>query len=114
MPRLPHRSTSVILAIALIAGGASLSGCATKKYVREQIEVVNTRVSAVDARVTDAISRADAANAAAQSAASSAQSANSAAQSAAADARNANQRLDQLTPRVDALEQNGRGRRARH
>ena len=77
--------------MALLAGGLAVSGCATKEYVDEQIATVNTHINAVDAKASDAIQRADAANAAAQA--------------AAGDARNANQRLDALTPRVDALEQ---------
>lgn len=81
----------IVTAAALAFGGLSLSACATKGYVDEQIEMVNTRVTAVDAKASDALARADAANAAAQA--------------AGADARNANQRLDQLTTRVDTMEQ---------
>lgn len=88
-------------AAVLVVGGLSLSACATRSYVDEQIAAVNTRVGAVDAKAQDAIQRADAAN--------------SAAQAAAADARTANQRLDQLTPRVDTLEQQRTmGRRPRN
>jgi outer membrane murein-binding lipoprotein Lpp len=75
----------------LVVGGLSLSACATQDYVDKQIATVNSRVDSVDAKASDAIQRADAANAAAQA--------------AAGDARTANQRLDQLTPRVDSLEQ---------
>ena len=82
MPRVTKR---IAIASALILGGLSLSGCATKAYVNEQIAGVNTRVDAVDAKASDALARADA---------------------AAADARTANQRLDQLTSRVDVIEQN--------
>ena len=91
MPRMPYRTVYVGLASAVMLGGFGLSGCATKSYVDEQIAGVNSRLSAVDAKAQDAIQRADAAN--------------SAAQSAAASANTANQRLDQLTPRVDNLEQ---------
>jgi outer membrane murein-binding lipoprotein Lpp len=95
---LKNRTAVVWLAPALILGGLSLSGCATEKYVDEHIAVLSTRVDAVDAKAQDAIQRADAANSAAQAAAA-------AAQAAAGDARTANQRLDQITPRVDTLEQ---------
>lgn len=81
----------IAVASALVLGGLSLSACATKGYVDEQIAMVNTRIDGVDAKATDAIARADAANAAAQA--------------AAADARNANQRLDTITTRVDTMEQ---------
>jgi len=107
MPRVTNRVVSVPLAVALVLGGLSVSGCATKKYVNEQIAVLGGRVDAVDAKATDGIRRADAANAAAQAA-------QSAAQAAAADATTANQRLDQLTPRVDALEQRAMKRRPRN
>ncbi len=98
MTWLKNPKANVWLASAVLLGGLSLSGCATQQYVDEHIATVNTRVDAVDAKATDAGHRADAAASAAQAAAS-------AAQAAAADARNANQRLDQLTPRVDTLEQ---------
>ncbi|WP_309092134.1 hypothetical protein [Phenylobacterium sp.] len=90
----------IVTAAVLALGGLSLSACATKGYVDEQIEMVNTRITAVDAKASDAIARADAANAAAQA--------------AAADARNANQRLDQLTTRVDTMEQQATARRPRN
>lgn len=79
------------LAAVVALGGLSLSACATKSYVDQQIADVNTRISAVDAKATDAAQRADAANAAAQAAAN--------------DARNANGRIDQLTTRVDTVQQ---------
>jgi outer membrane murein-binding lipoprotein Lpp len=85
------RVSGLRLALALAAGGLALSGCATQGYVDEQIAAVNTRISSVEARAQDAAQRADAAN--------------SAAQAAANDARTANQRLDQLTGRVDQMEQ---------
>lgn len=107
MLRAPNHISKLQLAAALVVGALSLSACATKAYVDEQITLVNTRVGAVDAKAQDAIQRADAANAAAASA-------SSAAQAAAADARTANQRLDQLTPRVDSLEQRGASRRPRN
>lgn len=97
---LPIRVANMAFGAALIVGGLSLGACVTKDYVNEQIAPVGSRVDAVDAKAQDAIQRADAAN--------------SAAQAAAADARNANQRLDQLTPRVDSLEQRAVSRRPRN
>ena len=79
------------MAAVIVLGGLSLSACATQSYVDQQIAVVNDRINAVDAKATDALQRADAANATAQA--------------AAADAHNANARLDQLTTRVDTLQQ---------
>ena len=86
------------LAAVLIIGALSVSGCATKRYVNDQIAVVNSRIDSVDAKAQDAMQRADAA-------AGAAQAAGSAAQTAGAEAQSANQRLDQLTPRVDSFEQ---------
>jgi len=102
MPRELNRiARTSAVAAAVVLGGLSLSACATRGYVDEQIATVNTHLTAVDAKATDALVRADAANAAAQA--------------AATDARNANQRLDQLTPRVDTLEQSATtARRPRH
>jgi outer membrane murein-binding lipoprotein Lpp len=72
---------------AIVLGGSSLSACANYDA---QIADLNTRVSAVDAKATDALQRADAANAAAQS--------------AAAAAANANQRIDALTTQVNTMQ----------
>ena len=91
MVRLMNPWASVRFVSILAVGGLALSGCATTDYVNEQIAAVNGRIDAVDAKATDAIQRADAANGAAQAAGN--------------DARNANQRLDQLTARVDRNEQ---------
>jgi peptidoglycan-associated lipoprotein len=59
---------SVLAGIVLIAGGLAVSGCATKKYVNEQVGVVSTRVDATDTHVSavegtakDALARAEAA-----------------------------------------------------
>jgi hypothetical protein len=105
MPWLNNRT--VPLAFAMVVGGLSLSACATNKYVDEQIAAANTRIGAVDAKATDAIQRADAAAAAAAAAAA-------VAATAATDAQSANQRLDQLTARVDQVEQRRPGRRPRN
>jgi len=90
--RVANNLTAKLRMAAVIAlGGLSLSACATRSYVDQQIAVVNDRINAVDAKATDAQQQAAAANAAAQA--------------AAADARNANSRIDQLTTRVDTMQQ---------
>ena len=86
---MPSAKKSIAAAAAIILSGLSLSACATTDYVDEQIAAVNARINTVEAT--------------AQQAATAAEAANAAAQAAAGEARNANQRLDQLTPRVDAL-----------
>jgi len=88
------------VAAVVVLGGLGLSACATRGYVDEQIAAVNTRISAVEARVNDVGARADAANAAAQA--------------AAADARTASGRIDQLTTRIDTVEQQSVTRRPRN
>ena len=77
-------SKSTAMGALAIAAGLSLSGCATEKYVDDHIATVNDRVTALEARVGQV---------------------DQTAQSAAASAQNANQRLDALTARVDAIEQ---------
>lgn len=84
------RKPGVLLASILLVGASSLGACASTKYVDEQIAGVNTRIDAVDAKAQNAAQRADAAS--------------SAAQAAAGEARTANQRIDQVSARVDALE----------
>jgi outer membrane murein-binding lipoprotein Lpp len=91
MLQAKNRFSLLPVAAALVFGGIGLSGCATQQYVDEKIAEVNTHLSAVDAKATDASQKADAAN--------------SAAAAAMASAQQANQRLDQLTPRVDNIEQ---------
>lgn len=86
-----NTASKLRVAAVIVLGGLSLSACATRSYVDEQIAAVNNRISAVDAKASDALARADAANAAAQAAAN--------------DARNANGRIDQLTTRVDTMQQ---------
>jgi outer membrane protein OmpA-like peptidoglycan-associated protein len=58
----------VLLAVALVAGSVAISGCATKKYAREQaavvggrVDTVETRVVAVEGTAKDALDRAVAA-----------------------------------------------------
>jgi peptidoglycan-associated lipoprotein len=62
------RTSSVIVVGAALLGAVSLGGCATKKFVRQEVAVVGTRVDTVEGRVTavegtakDALDRATAA-----------------------------------------------------
>jgi len=103
----PHYTGGIRLAAVVAACGLSLCACATKSYVRDQIRIVNTRVTALEAKTQDALQRADAAGAAAQSAASTAQAASAAAQAA-------NQGVDQLAARVDAVDQLLKARKPRN
>lgn len=98
--RVVNNSTAKLrVAAVIILGGLSLTACATPNYDAE-FAAINSRISAVDAKATDALQRADAANAAAAA--------------AAADARNANTRLDALTTRVDVIEQSAVTRQPRN
>ncbi|MDP3172850.1 MAG: OmpA family protein [Phenylobacterium sp.] len=63
-----QRGSNVMIAGAMLLGVVSLGGCATKKYVNEQVGVVSTRVADHDARLAgldastrQAMERADAA-----------------------------------------------------
>ena len=97
--RVLNNSSAKLGMVAVIAlGGLSLSACATN--YDEEFAAINSRISAVDAKASDALQRADAANATAAA--------------AAADARNANTRLDALTSRVDVIEQQGVSRLPRN
>ncbi len=90
-------------AVMVLVGSLGLGGCATKGFVREQVATVSERVDALDARLqtTDA----------------TAKQALAEAQSASGQAQNNGQRLDQLTGRVDGVEQQmqeSRRKRARN
>jgi small-conductance mechanosensitive channel len=104
MSFLKKHAATVRVAAVIALGAVSFTACATNSYVDEKFAAANSRIDQVDARVTAASQRAETANGAAASAASSANQANTTAQAAATDARTANQRLDQLTGRVDAME----------
>jgi len=111
-----------VLGVALLAGIMTLSGCATHKYVRQeiakvtpQIEQANTaikenaeRIDAVDRRATQGIQGAQTAAQNAQQAAdranTAAQTANTAAQNAQRQADTANQGVQTATNRIAGLE----------
>src|SRR5437764_13611056 len=46
-------ASNVLIAGAVLLSVASLGGCATKKYVNEQVSAVDTKVVDVSARVAD-------------------------------------------------------------
>jgi len=94
---MPITRKSLATVAVVVAGGLSLSACATTDYVDEQIAAVNQRIDGVDARLQQTTTTAN--SAAAQ------------AQAAATDAQNANRRLDQLTARVDRVEQQATAQR---
>jgi len=48
-----QRTSKVIVAGAMVLGVMSLGGCATKKYVDEQVGTVNTQVTQVSTRVNE-------------------------------------------------------------
>src|SRR3989442_4808346 len=107
-----------VLCVALLAGIFVLSGCATKKYVREQIQTLQPaiqeaqngvkenaeRIDAVDKRAQQGISAAEAADQKATQAGQAAQTAQNAAQAADRKADTANQRVQQANNRINTLE----------
>jgi outer membrane murein-binding lipoprotein Lpp len=78
-------------AAAILIGSMGLGGCATKQYVRDQIAPVSQRVDALEAKLGETDSTAKAALAQAQA--------------ASGQATNNGQRIDQLSGRVDGIEQ---------
>jgi chromosome segregation ATPase len=94
---MPITSKSIASVFVVAAAGLSLGACATTDYVDEQIAAVNQRIDTVDSRASQAAQAAAAADAKATA--------------AATDAQNANRRLDQLTTRVDRLEQQATAQR---
>lgn len=82
---------TLILTMGLAGASVSLGGCATEDYVNKHIAVVSQRLDGVEAHLAQVEGTANQANQAAQAAMGSAQQ--------------ANQRLDQITSRVDAIEQ---------
>jgi OmpA-OmpF porin, OOP family len=107
-----------VLIVVTLAGIMVLSGCATKKYVREQIqslqpgiqEAQNTakenaeRIDAVDRRAQQGISAAQEADQKASQAQQSAQTAQNSAQAADQKADTANQGVQQANNRLNTLE----------
>jgi OOP family OmpA-OmpF porin len=107
-----------VLSVAMLAATMVLSGCATKKYVREQIQTVQPaiqeaqnaarenaeRVDAVDRRAQQGITAAEAADQKAGQAQTAAQAAQSAAQAADRKADTANQSVQQADNRISTLE----------
>lgn len=97
-------SKSMFAALTAVAA-LGLGGCATKSYVREQIAPVSDRVASLETKLQETDGTAKAALAEAQAASGQAQA--------------NGQRLDQLTGRVDGVEQRlaaqeQRGKRPRH
>jgi murein lipoprotein len=91
-------TTKSLATLAMVTvSGLGLSGCVTQDYVDEQIATVNQRIDVLESNLQQTTSTANAAAAQAQA--------------AAGDAQNANRRLDQLTARVDRLEQSAAAQR---
>ena len=84
---LPKYATVALILIA----GIGLSGCATKGFVREQIAVVNTRIDGLDGQLRTVEGTSGQALAQAQA--------------AAGQSQQNGQRIDQLTGRVDGIDQ---------
>lgn len=84
---LPKYPTVALILIA----GIGLSGCATKGFVREQIAVVNTRIDGLDGQLRTVEGTSGQALAQAQA--------------AAGQLQQNGQRIDQLTGRVDGIDQ---------
>src|SRR5947209_15629609 len=111
-----------VLCVALLAGIFVLSGCATKKYVREQVQTVQPaiqeaqnatkenaeRIDAVDKRAQQGITAAQAAAQAADQKAGQAeqdaQTAQNSAQAADRKADTANQGVQQANNRIGTIE----------
>ncbi|MGP7796995.1 hypothetical protein [Sphingomonas sp. CLY1604] len=77
--------------VGIMIGAASLGGCATKSYVREQIAPVSARVDTLESRLqqTDGTARQALAEA----------------QAASTQTQGNGQRLEQLNGRVDTIDQ---------
>ena len=84
---LPKYPTVALILLA----GIGLSGCATKGFVREQIAVVNTRIDGLDGQLRTVEGTSGQALAQAQA--------------AAGQSQQNGQRIDQLTGRVDGIDQ---------
>jgi peptidoglycan hydrolase CwlO-like protein len=87
---LPHLTKLTPVVVILLAA-PSLGGCATKKYVREQIAPVSERVGVLETQL--------------QATDGTAKQALAEAQAASGQVQQHGQRLDQLNGRVDSVEQ---------
>jgi murein lipoprotein len=92
-------------AALILMGAVGLSGCATKSFVREQIAPVTQRVDTLETRL--------------QETDGTAKTALAEARAASGQLQNNGQRLDQLSGRVDGVEQRlqaqeSRPKRPRH
>lgn len=83
--------TKLAPAVILLAGAMGLGGCATKSFVREQVEPVSQRVAALETRL--------------QETDGTAKSALAEAQAASGQIQNNGQRIEQLNSRVDTMDQ---------
>jgi murein lipoprotein len=97
--------TKLAPVVVILLAAPALGGCATKKYVREQIEPVSARVSTLETQL--------------QATDGTAKQALAEAQAASGQLQQNGQRLDQLNGRVDGVEQRlqeqeRRGKRPRH
>ena len=111
-----NRELSVLT--VMLGGMLVLSGCATKKYVRQQVQTVQPaiqeaqnaakenaeRIDAVDKRAQQGITAAQAADTKAGQAQQAAQTAQNAAQAADGKADSANQGVQQANNRITTLE----------
>ncbi|HEY3799844.1 MAG TPA: alanine-zipper protein [Caulobacteraceae bacterium] len=79
------------VAAVLLVGSLGLSACATKEYVDQRIDEVNTHITAVEAKADAANQKADAAMGAAQAAQST--------------ATQDSQRIDQLSTQMNSYQQ---------
>jgi OOP family OmpA-OmpF porin len=107
-----------VFSVVMLSGLLILSGCATKKYVRQQIQTVQPgiqeaqnagkenaeRIDAVDKRAQQGISAAQAADQKASQAEQDAQTAQNSAQAADGKADTANQGVQQANNRIGTLE----------
>jgi peptidoglycan hydrolase CwlO-like protein len=83
--------TKLTPAVVILLAAPSLGGCATKKYVRDQIAPVSERVGVLETQL--------------QATDGTAKQALAEAQAASGQVQQHGQRLDQLNGRVDGVEQ---------
>lgn len=107
-----------VLGVAILAGMMVMSGCASRKYVRNQVSTLEPaiqeasnaakenaeRIDAVDRRAQQGVTAAGAADTKATQAQQAAQAANTAAQAAQRQADTANQAVQQVNTRISTIE----------